>query len=173
MTKRTQKQTSKTQHINQHITKKGNMRFDVNNNARQDLKDEFSLDSLDEVILRRLKENARIPFSTIAHELRVTEGTVRARVKRLMKRGHLLGFTTKVRSDEHSIILVSFVNGLDSDVLLHVPSKKAIEGEYHVFNGYDVAYVVQGKESALHIFNYFKSHVSVSALDMYIMKRAD
>jgi DNA-binding Lrp family transcriptional regulator len=53
------------------------------------------LDALDERILSMLRENAREPFVTVAEKLGTSEGTVRARVKKLQQQGVIRRFTVK------------------------------------------------------------------------------
>jgi Lrp/AsnC family transcriptional regulator for asnA, asnC and gidA len=50
---------------------------------------EIRLDDLDVDIIRLLQYDGRLPFTTIAAELDVSEGAVRRRVKRLMESGVL------------------------------------------------------------------------------------
>jgi len=56
------------------------------------------MDSLDEEIVAILKRDARMPFVTIAKKLRTSEGTIRARVKKMMNEGIIRGFTVKTAS---------------------------------------------------------------------------
>lgn len=51
------------------------------------------MDDLDRAILRILKENARESFVHIANDLGTSEGTVRARIKRLVDDGIIRRFT--------------------------------------------------------------------------------
>lgn len=52
-----------------------------------------SLDEIDVQILRLLQENARVPFAKIGSQIGLTEGAVRARVKRLLKNKVIEQFT--------------------------------------------------------------------------------
>ncbi|MGA2460806.1 MAG: Lrp/AsnC family transcriptional regulator [Candidatus Bathyarchaeia archaeon] len=52
-----------------------------------------SLDEIDVQILRLLQENARVPFAKIGNQIGLTEGAVRARVKRLLKNKVIERFT--------------------------------------------------------------------------------
>lgn len=54
-----------------------------------------ALDALDERILSILRENAREPFVNIAEKLGTSEGTVRARVKKMQTMGVIRKFTIK------------------------------------------------------------------------------
>ena len=56
------------------------------------------MDNMDEEILAIFKKDARMPFVTIAKKLRTSEGTIRARVKKMMNEGIIRGFTVKTAS---------------------------------------------------------------------------
>jgi Lrp/AsnC family transcriptional regulator for asnA, asnC and gidA len=52
----------------------------------------MSIDRLDLRIIRSLSQNARKPYSAIARELEISDGTVRKRVNRLMEEGIIKQF---------------------------------------------------------------------------------
>ena len=56
------------------------------------------MDSMDEEILSILKKDARMPYVSIGKKLRTSEGTIRARVKKMMNEGIIRGFTIKTAS---------------------------------------------------------------------------
>ncbi|WP_126429117.1 Lrp/AsnC family transcriptional regulator [Brevibacillus marinus] len=58
------------------------------------------LDDIDYGIVRALQENARLPFTTIAKELGVTEKTVRMRVQQMQEQGilSLVGVVNPVKA---------------------------------------------------------------------------
>jgi DNA-binding Lrp family transcriptional regulator len=51
------------------------------------------LDEIDKIIIHTLRQDCFTPFVKIASKLRVTEGTIRHRVKKLMKSGIIKRFT--------------------------------------------------------------------------------
>lgn len=53
------------------------------------------IDDLDEALLKRLKKDARASFVELAKELGTSEGTVRARLKKLTDSGVIRGFTVR------------------------------------------------------------------------------
>jgi DNA-binding Lrp family transcriptional regulator len=53
---------------------------------------------MDEEILAILKKDARMPFVTIAKKLRTSEGTIRARVKKMVNEGIIRSFTVRTAS---------------------------------------------------------------------------
>jgi DNA-binding Lrp family transcriptional regulator len=56
------------------------------------------MDNMDEEILATLKKDARMPFVTIAKKLRTSEGTIRARVKKMLNEGIIRSFTVRTAS---------------------------------------------------------------------------
>ncbi|MEM3003678.1 MAG: Lrp/AsnC family transcriptional regulator [Candidatus Bathyarchaeia archaeon] len=54
------------------------------------------LDSVDKEILKILQEDARKPYAEIARQLRVTEGTIRFRVAKLLREGVITRFMALV-----------------------------------------------------------------------------
>ena len=54
------------------------------------------LDQIDLKILRELQHEARISFKTIAEKIGVSEGTIFVRVKKMLERGVIKGFTALV-----------------------------------------------------------------------------
>jgi Transcriptional regulators len=67
------------------------------------------LDELDLNILKKLKENSLKPFVKIARELNVSEGTIRQRIKKLVKSGVIKRFTVDVDASSAGLPLVAFV----------------------------------------------------------------
>jgi DNA-binding Lrp family transcriptional regulator len=57
------------------------------------------MDDKDRRLLTLLRENARLPVSTLADALGVSRGTVQNRIDRMIERGTILGFTVRVRPD--------------------------------------------------------------------------
>jgi DNA-binding Lrp family transcriptional regulator len=57
------------------------------------------MDDKDRHLLTYLRENARIPISSLAEMLGVSRGTVQNRIDRMVERGDILGFTVRVRPD--------------------------------------------------------------------------
>ena len=68
-----------------------------------------SIDNIDEKILVRLQENARMAFRKIAEELDVSESTVFVRVKKLQERGIIRAFTVSLSPNLLGKGLTAFV----------------------------------------------------------------
>ncbi|MGA2572577.1 MAG: Lrp/AsnC family transcriptional regulator [Candidatus Methanomethylicaceae archaeon] len=67
------------------------------------------LDDLDQLIITRLQENARTPFSKIAKEAGVSEATVFLRVKRLRQIGVVKAFRAIVSPSKVGKSLTAFI----------------------------------------------------------------
>ena len=57
------------------------------------------IDDTDREILALLRADARTPVSTLAHQLRVSRGTVQNRLRKMEEGGVIVGYT--VRLDGH------------------------------------------------------------------------
>lgn len=69
----------------------------------------LDLDDLDKLIITRLQENARTPFSKIAKEAGVSEATVFLRVKRLRQIGVIKAFRATVSPSKVGKSLTAFI----------------------------------------------------------------
>jgi DNA-binding Lrp family transcriptional regulator len=67
------------------------------------------LDELDLRILRKLRENCIRPFVRLARELGVAEGTIRHRVKRLVKDGVIRRFTVDLNAESLGLPVLAFM----------------------------------------------------------------
>ncbi|HXZ23834.1 MAG TPA: AsnC family transcriptional regulator, partial [Methanomassiliicoccales archaeon] len=63
------------------------------------------IDHLDERIIEILKKDSRKPFVEIAEELKVSEGTIRSRVRKLFEEGVIQSFTIKTSSKNVKAII--------------------------------------------------------------------
>jgi len=68
----------------------------------------ITLDAMDRAIIRALKNDGRLPFSTIAAQLHVSPGMIRQRVQRLMDAGVLqfVAVTHPLRTGYHTMALI-------------------------------------------------------------------
>lgn len=95
------------------------------------------VDELDQALLRALRDDGRAPFTDLAKRLGTSEGTVRARMKRLVADGIIERFTIRtgaagvrglvevqVEPDEDTGIVADAVRSLD-----HVESVWEVTGE--------------------------------------------
>jgi len=57
------------------------------------------MDDVDHRLIALLRDNARMPVSTLAQKLRVSRGTVQNRLARLEEQGIVVGYTVRLRPD--------------------------------------------------------------------------
>ena len=57
------------------------------------------MDNTDQRLIAALRRDSRAPLSSLAAELGLSRTTVRGRIERLQKRGEILGFTLRLKSD--------------------------------------------------------------------------
>jgi Lrp/AsnC family transcriptional regulator for asnA, asnC and gidA len=62
------------------------------------------MDELDKKILRELQMDSRSSFTTIAHRIGVSTATVSDRVKRLMEKGIICGYTAILNTSELGMV---------------------------------------------------------------------
>ncbi len=68
------------------------------------------LDSIDQKIIQILQKNAREKNTEIARQLNITEGAVRKRIKKLLERGIIEGFTIRLSEQMAGIRAIVGVN---------------------------------------------------------------
>ena len=73
------------------------------------------LDELDIKILEKLMNNSRYKYTQLARELGVSEATIRARIKSLIERGYIEGFTIIVDPSKLGYGVMARI-GIDADV---------------------------------------------------------
>ncbi|RLG81565.1 MAG: transcriptional regulator, partial [Thermoprotei archaeon] len=73
------------------------------------------LDELDIKILEKLMNNSRYKYTQLARELEVSEATIRARIKSLIERGYIEGFTIVVDPSKLGYGVMARI-GIDADV---------------------------------------------------------
>lgn len=69
----------------------------------------FELDEVDKKIIEILKQDARKNYTELAKQLNLSEGAVRRRVKNLVDRGVIKGFTILVEKD-YGVKAVTFIS---------------------------------------------------------------
>lgn len=102
------------------------------------------LDQLDERIVEILKKDARKPFVEIADELKVSEGTVRSRVRKLFEEGVIQSFTIKTSSKNvKAIIEVKIdINVNTSDVAKQIAKFDGVSEVFEVTGEEDIVAII-------------------------------
>jgi Lrp/AsnC family transcriptional regulator, regulator for asnA, asnC and gidA len=110
-------------------------------------KEEMSenLNSIDEKIIKILKNDSRKSFVDIANEIGMSESAVRRRVKNLQDVGIIKKFTIDMgpSNKTSAITLISVSSTADtSNVSNHLLSLKGIEVVYEITGQYDIATII-------------------------------
>lgn len=98
------------------------------------------MDLIDERILGVLRDNARTPFVDIAQQLGTSEGTIRARVKKLQQQGVIRRFTVKTAGKGvKALIEVEVETGVHtSDVSGKIGQWKGVDQVWEVAGEHDI-----------------------------------
>jgi DNA-binding Lrp family transcriptional regulator len=105
------------------------------------------IDDIDRKIIEMLKRNARIPYTYIAKELRMSEAAIRKRVDRLMKKGVIRRFSVEY-SLENEVMAAVLVKCSPQFPVREISAKIArlpgVDHVYEVTGNYDILVVVRG-----------------------------
>lgn len=104
------------------------------------------MDNIDSTIIKSLKENSRTPFLQIAKELKVSEGTIRRRVKELVKEKEILKFTINTKKDSFAIVGISIDTQSDADAIIGKLKNLQAHDIYDVTGRFDIIAFVPAKE---------------------------
>ena len=103
------------------------------------------LNSIDEKIIKILKNDSRKSFVEIANDIGMSESAVRRRVKNLQDIGVIKRFTLDMgySNKTSAITLISVNSSADaSNVSNHLLSLKGVEVVYEITGQYDIATVI-------------------------------
>ncbi|MFQ6130064.1 MAG: Lrp/AsnC family transcriptional regulator, partial [Candidatus Hadarchaeaceae archaeon] len=108
------------------------------------------MDEIDLEIARRLERDARTPFKEIASDLRISEGTVHNRVKRMQRNGVMLGFSarlgpTKLGMDLTVVIGLRVKGGHLVEFEREISALREVRCVYDVTGEYDAIVVARFK----------------------------
>lgn len=101
------------------------------------------MDDVDRKIMAILRDNARESFTNMAEAVGTSEGTVRARVKRLMDDGVIRKFTIRTAgSNVKALIEVSVTNNVNTaDVAAKIRAWEGVESVWEVTGENDIVVV--------------------------------
>lgn len=102
-----------------------------------------SMDDVDRKIMALLRENARESFTNMADAVGTSEGTIRARVKRLMDDGVIRKFTIRTAgSNVKALIEVAVTNNVNtSDIAAKIRAWDGVESVWEVTGENDIVVV--------------------------------
>ncbi len=97
------------------------------------------MDDLDHRLIGLLREDARAPVAGLAKTLKVSRGTVQARVDRMLARGDIAGFTVRVRPEAEAqrvrAVMMVAIEGERSAPVLKALSALPQVAAVHTTNG--------------------------------------
>ncbi|MCL5419794.1 MAG: Lrp/AsnC family transcriptional regulator [Candidatus Marsarchaeota archaeon] len=96
------------------------------------------MDELDARMLAMLKKDGRMTFVKIAAMTGLTEGAVRARIKKLMREGVIKRFTIDVRDEIRAVVFVAISRSFPTTEIADRIRKLGIEKVYEVSGNYDI-----------------------------------
>ncbi|MCL2712077.1 MAG: Lrp/AsnC family transcriptional regulator [Methanomassiliicoccaceae archaeon] len=107
------------------------------------------MDELDEHILDLLKKDSRCPFVDIAEQLKVSEGTIRSRVRRMTDEGIIKGFTIKTssRNVKAMVEIRIDVNTSTEEVASNMANQEGVIEVYEVTGDQDIIAIVDVETS--------------------------
>lgn len=109
----------------------------------------LGLDTLDEELLELLRANARESYVELAKKLRTSEGTVRARLKRLTDNGIIRQFTVKTSGSNIKTLIEIKVetNVHTADLSTEIAGWRGVEQVYEISGDHDILVVAQAKNT--------------------------
>ena len=104
----------------------------------------MKLDEKDKRILELLKKNARITNTEISKKVKLTEGAVRNRINRLLRKKVVNKFTVEVtKGDQYAIVLAKAKR--DTKKMMREIAKSGIPKEsYEISGDFDGCLIVEG-----------------------------
>lgn len=106
------------------------------------------MDETDGLILKALRDDARLPFVEIAGRVGLSEAAVRRRVANLVQAGTIKKFTVVVEEGKESTSAITYVSVSPSHPTSEVSKKlesiPGVESIYETTGSYDIAAIIKG-----------------------------
>lgn len=120
------------------------------------------MDEIDRKLLARLRVNARLPVSSLAHELGISRATVQNRIDKMLANGTIEGFSVKLKSDIsplpiRAITLIQTHAKQTTAVLKDVAGLPAIHSVYTTNGQWDL--IVEINTQTLEDFDETLTHI--------------
>ena len=109
---------------------------------------ESELDKLDHMILKHLRENSRVPYTTIAEFLGISESTIRNRIRKMIDSGIIKRFTIDtVEEGVKAIILIEVsVSTPSPQIAENISTMKGVELVFETSGQYDISAILSGPD---------------------------
>ena len=96
------------------------------------------MDSIDEKIIETLREDSRTPFLKISKQLKVSEGTIRQRVKKLQQSGLIRSFTVRTANEVTAIVGIESEPNIETKKIVVELKELGINRIFEVTGRFDV-----------------------------------
>lgn len=110
------------------------------------------MDKTDELILKELREDARLPFVKMSKKVGLSEAAVRKRVANLVEDGTIRKFTVVLEEGKESTSAITYVavspSHPTSDVSRKLRSIRGVETIYETTGSFDIAAIIKGPSIA-------------------------
>ena len=96
------------------------------------------MDEINKFILKKLEENARTPYLSIAKELDVSEGTIRKRVSKLKIEGTIKKFTIETKTQTTAVVGIEINPHMPTADIVNQLKELSIAKIYEVAGRFDL-----------------------------------
>ena len=100
------------------------------------------MDKINNAIISTLRKNSRTPFLKIAQELKVSEGTIRKRVKDLVNNKQIKRFTLETADDTFAIVGIETETKTETKKIVEKIKNLDIDTIYELTGRFDIICMV-------------------------------
>ncbi len=100
------------------------------------------LDNIDNAIIKKLSNDARTPFLSIAKELDVSEGTIRQRVAKLLKNNIIKKFTLELATSTTAIVEIITSSSVPTQKISEKIKKLGVAKVYEVTGRFTIVAII-------------------------------
>ncbi|MBN1156491.1 Lrp/AsnC family transcriptional regulator [Candidatus Woesearchaeota archaeon] len=104
------------------------------------------MDNIDSTIIGMLSNDSRTPFLKIASQLKVSEGTIRKRVKKLLKAGTIRRFTIETSQQRFGIVGIETETKVETKRIVQKIQSFGVPEIYEVTGKFDIICMVPALE---------------------------
>ncbi len=106
----------------------------------------ITMDKIDNSIIETLRKDSRTPFLQIAKKLKVSEGTIRKRVKDLTTSDEIKRFTLETKHDTFAIVGIETDTRIETKKIVEKIKPLGVKNIYEVTGRFDVVAMVPRKD---------------------------
>jgi len=104
------------------------------------------MDQIDRVLLEKLSADSRISFLSVAKELGISEGTIRQRVSKLLKKGIIRKFTIELGSSTTAIVEVMTSSKVPTQKISEKIQKLGVKKLFEVAGKISIIAIIQADD---------------------------